>query len=129
MDTNAASRYLRGRDRSIRDRIDAEIPVGLATCTVVEAELRYGIAKIGGGARQTFNLDKLLAALTILPFDSAAAKEYALLRTHLERAGALIGPNDLMIASICLAEGLILVTHNVAEFSRVPNLEIEDWEV
>ena len=43
--------------------------------------------------------------------------------------GTLIGPNDLMIASICLARGLTLVTHNVVEFSRVPNLEIEDWEV
>ena len=41
----------------------------------------------------------------------------------------MIGPNDLTIASIALSHGLILVTHNTAEFSRVPGLQIEDWEV
>jgi tRNA(fMet)-specific endonuclease VapC len=40
----------------------------------------------------------------------------------------MIGPNDLMIASIALAHGPILVTHNVREFSRVPGLVVEDWQ-
>jgi tRNA(fMet)-specific endonuclease VapC len=34
-----------------------------------------------------------------------------------------------MIASIALARDLTLVTHNAREFSRVPNLKIEDWEI
>ena len=42
--------------------------------------------------------------------------------------GTLIGPNDLMIASIALASGLILVTHNTREFGRVPGLKLEDWQ-
>lgn len=91
--------------------------------------MRYGIAKVGGGVPQLFNLQKLLAALTILPFDSTAAREYADLRAYLERTGNLIGPNELMTASIALANGLAVVTHNLAEFSRVPNLTVEDWEV
>jgi tRNA(fMet)-specific endonuclease VapC len=44
------------------------------------------------------------------------------------RRGQLIGPNDLMIAAICLAYDITLVTHNVAEFCRVGRLKIEDWE-
>jgi len=40
-----------------------------------------------------------------------------------------IGPNDLMIAAIALANGLILVTHNTKEFGRVPGLKLEDWQI
>ena len=47
---------------------------------------------------------------------------------RLTHAGQLIGPNDLLIAATALAHGAILVTHNTAEFSRVPGLLIEDWE-
>ncbi len=51
----------------------------------------------------------------------------AWLRHQLETAGCVIGPNDRKIAAICRASGLAIVTSNTAEFSRVPNLEIEDW--
>ena len=44
------------------------------------------------------------------------------------KKGTPIGPNDLMIAAIALAYDLTLVTHNTAEFSRVPGLRLEDWE-
>lgn len=67
--------------------------------------------------------------VTILVFDRDAAKVYANLRAYLERSGAMIGPNDLMIASIALAHGLTLVTHNAQEFARVPGLTTQDWEV
>ena len=100
----------------------------MAVCTVVEAELRYGIAKAGNAPRRIADLDAFLVGVTILDFDRPAARIYGYLRAHLERAGTPIGPNDLMIASIALARGLTLVTHNVAEFSRVPGLRVEDWE-
>ena len=63
-----------------------------------------------------------------MPFDDRAADEYGRIRAHLAGLGMLIGPNDLLIASIALANGLILVTHNTAEFSRVPGLKLEDWQ-
>ncbi len=70
----------------------------------------------------------MLDRITVLPFDSLAARVYGALRAHLERSGTMIGPNDLMIASIAFARGLTLVSHNVAEFARVPGLVVEDWE-
>ena len=63
--------------------------------------------------------------LARLPFDSEAAEHHAelcfALRAH------PIGERDLIIASIAVAQGLALVTHNVREFSRVPALTVEDW--
>lgn len=64
-----------------------------------------------------------------LPFDDRAAEEYGVVRSHLTGLGTLIGANDLMIAAIALANGLTLVTHNTTEFSRVPGLFLEDWQV
>ena len=63
-----------------------------------------------------------------LPFDDRAAEEYGKLRANLAVQGSLIGPNDLMIAATSLANGLVLVTHNTAEFRRVPGLTLEDWQ-
>jgi tRNA(fMet)-specific endonuclease VapC len=62
-----------------------------------------------------------------LPFDDASAEVYGRIRAQLGAQGNLIGPNDLLIASIALANNLTLVTHNTREFSRIPELRIEDW--
>ena len=70
----------------------------------------------------------LQAQFPTLPFDEKAAEEYAKLRAHLASVGLLIGPNDLMIAAVALANQMTLVTHNTAEFSRVPGLLLEDWQ-
>lgn len=63
-----------------------------------------------------------------LPFDDNAALIYGEIRAQLRALGTPIGPNDLQIAAIALANNLILVTHNLREFSRVNGLPIEDWE-
>jgi tRNA(fMet)-specific endonuclease VapC len=92
--------------------------------------LYYG-ALHSGPAHKTPNLALLAAIrkrLPSLPFDDRAAEEYGDIREHLAAMGTPIGPNDLIIASIARANGMTLVTHNTAEFSRVPGLQIEDWQ-
>lgn len=64
-----------------------------------------------------------------LDFDKAAASHYGEIRADLEKMGTIIGPNDLMIASIARSRNLILITNNVNEFQRVKDLRIEDWTV
>lgn len=63
-----------------------------------------------------------------LPFDDRAAEEYSLIRPHLTGLGQIIGANDLLIAAIAVSNGMMLVTHNTSEFSRVPRLTLEDWQ-
>jgi len=62
-------------------------------------------------------------------FDDDAAEIFGSIRASLEATGNSIGPYDLEIASIAIARDLTLVTHNTSEFSRVPGLIIEDWQV
>jgi tRNA(fMet)-specific endonuclease VapC len=59
---------------------------------------------------------------------SKASSAYGQTRADLAAQGLQIGPNDLMIAAIGLANGLIVVTHNTGEFQRVRGLAVEDWE-
>jgi len=104
-------------------------PTSIATCTIVEAELRYGAVKSSDPSTLSSLIDEVLAEVTVLTFDPASAREYAKLRASLEAAGNMIGGNDLLIASIALAHDLVVVTHNTSEFARVPGLTIEDWEI
>ena len=73
-------------------------------------------------------VDALVVAFNSHPFDEAAAEAFGQLRALLESKGMQIGPYDLQIAAIALANRLTLVTHNVDEFRRVPDLSLEDWQ-
>jgi len=87
------------------------------------------------GPIEAQNWNKILETLAIffdeftsLPFDGKSAKICGYLRNRLNKKGMPIGVYDLQIASIALANDLILVTHNVAEFSRIEELNYEDWQ-
>ena len=100
----------------------------VATCAIVAAELMAG-AYLSQARERNLEVTKdFLASVHQYPFDDTCVEHYGELRARLTRAGQLIGPNDLLIAATALAHGAILVTHNTAEFSRVPGLLIEDWE-
>lgn len=96
---------------------------------MVLGELRYGAERSAAPAREHALIDAFTAPYLSLPFDDAAARIYAEIRAILAAAGTPIGPYDFQIAAIALAHDLILVTHNTKEFSRVPGLNLEDWEI
>lgn len=68
-----------------------------------------------------------LAPFTILSFDAGDAVTAGMIRSFLEKQGTIIDPYDIQIAAQGLTRGLTVITHNVNEFSRVPNLKVEDW--
>ena len=128
LDTNVCVQFLRDRDSAIGRRL-ASVPFGEVTlCTVVKAELHYGARRSANPDRSIQVLEAFFGGLASLPFDDLAAEIYGRIRAHLAQQGALIGPNDLLIAATALAYEATLVTHNTREFARVPGLQIEDWE-
>jgi tRNA(fMet)-specific endonuclease VapC len=94
----------------------------------VVAELRYGCLRSAKPGANLTNIRSLLQPYRSLAFDDAAADHFARIRRQLESQGMMIGPFDLQIASIAIAKGCTLVTHNTREFSRVTGLALEDWE-
>ena len=79
-------------------------------------------------ANNRLRVNRLRQQFVSLPYDDAAAEQCGKERAYLAELGTPIGPNDLMIAAIALAHGLILITNNTSEFSRVRDLAIEDWQ-
>jgi tRNA(fMet)-specific endonuclease VapC len=129
LDTNVCVQYLRGRNALVRQRLASKAAVEIAICSVVLAELWIGALRSARPTANRAKIDTFVQPFACFPFDAAAAEIHAHIRHGLERAGSPIGPHDLQIAAIALAQGITLVTHNIAEFSRVPGLTIEDWEI
>jgi tRNA(fMet)-specific endonuclease VapC len=128
LDTNVFILYLKGMSQNINNHIDNLEPEKIAVCSVVKAELFYGSMK-SNNPKKNLNLQKsFLSQFISLPFDDSCAEIYGKIRADLAKAGTPIGSNDIQIAAIALANDLILVTHNVREFSRIDGLKFEDWE-
>jgi tRNA(fMet)-specific endonuclease VapC len=126
LDTNILSNAIRDPKGRIAERIAQTGQLATCTSIIVAAELRFGAAK-RGSRRLTARVAELLDTIDVVAFEPPADIAYAELRARLERAGSPIGANDLLIAAHALALDLTLVTANEREFSRVPDLRIENW--
>lgn len=122
LDTNVWIHYLKAAV-PVENRLRQTPAREIAVCSVVWAELLHGARKYG---RREERMAKVERALSPFRFDDAAARRYAEIRDDLETRGAIIGPNDLLIAAIALANDLTLVTSD-HEFSWVEGLRTEDW--
>ena len=129
LDTDTCINILNDRSSLSARRLALHNPSEIRLCSVVKAELLYGAWRSERAAENMRRLQSFFAPLISISFDDRCAEEYGIIKAELSRQGMLIGPNDLLIASIAKANELILVTHNVGEFSRVVGLHIEDWEV
>jgi len=126
LDRDILSDLVRRPAGRIRECIAERGEDSVCTSIVVAAELRFGAAK-KGSARLSAQLEAVLDAFDILPFEEPADRHYGDIRTALERAGTPIGANEMLIAAHALALGLTLVTNNTGEFRRVVGLRVENW--
>lgn len=128
LDTNVCIGILTGRSTKAVAKLRQLAPTEVRICSVVRAELQFGARNSSRVEANLSLLETFLSPFMSVAFDDSAANYYGRIRADLHRAGELIGPNDLLIAAMALANDLVLVTHNVKEFSRVPGLRWEDWE-
>ena len=128
LDSNTCIQFLKGRSLAIAQKIKATPREQIVLCSIVKAEMYFGAKRSHNPAKTRAEQDEFLALFQSLPFDDDAAEFYSDIRAELALRGTPIGPNDLMIAAIALANQLTLITHNVREFSRVTGLQLEDWE-
>ncbi len=127
LDTNVCIRLMQG-EKNVCQRLKATTPDDCVVSTVTVFELFSGIKKCAAPSREELKVRRLLEPLRLLPFDWHSALETAGIRAHLEKIGKKIGPYDLQLAGQARALDLTCVTHNTREFSRIPDLRLEDWE-
>lgn len=99
--------------------------VGVSTITV--AELQYGVQKSQRPEQNRQALQQFLMPLIIVGFDQDAAVAYGAIRATLEQQGTPIGSLDMLIAAQAVSLGVTLVTNNLREFARVPDLKLVNW--
>lgn len=130
LDSNTCIGWLKQNQPKLLSRIEQEQPSNLFLCSIVVGELLYGVERsaVEYQPSNRRRVDLLRQELESLPFDDAAAEVYGRIRSFLTSKGTPIGPNDLLIASIAITNDLVLVTHNTAEFARIPGLSVEDWQ-
>lgn len=126
LDTNILSDLVRHPQGRIAEQIQRVGEAEVCTSIIVAAELRYGAAK-RGSTRLSAQLETILGAIEVLPFEAPADETYGAIRTQLEQGGTPIGGNDLLIAAHAKALGFAVVTDNEREFTRVEGLACENW--
>jgi len=126
LDTNILSDLVRRPQGVVAQKIAVVGENAICTSIIVAAELRFGAAK-KNSVRLSNQIETILAAMLVVPFEVPSDRKYAHLRQLLESSGNPIGPNDLLIAAQAQTNEQILVTANVSEFSRVPGLQVENW--
>lgn len=125
LDTNEVIGLLGDPAGPLAQRIRRESPGDIGLSAVVLHELYYGAYKSRRVDHNLAVLDTLM--LEVVPFDREDARSAGLARAVLARQGTPIGPFDILIAGQALARNLILVTNNLREFQRVPDLRCVDW--
>jgi tRNA(fMet)-specific endonuclease VapC len=126
LDTDICIFVMKRRSPALLRRLDQRA-ASSAISVVAYGELAFGeITSVRRDEAATY-VAALLETLQVLPLPLDAARRYAEIRAELQRAGQLIGSNDLWIAAHALADDLTLVTNNEREFRRVPGLRVENW--
>lgn len=127
LDTNIVSELIKNPRGPLAKTLMTDSRVKqCCTSIIVACELRYGAVK-KQSPKLLLNVEQILTSLAILPLEEGVDEVYASIRAGLEGLGQPIGHNDLLIAAHALSLGLTLVTANAREFSRIEQLNVENW--
>ena len=129
LDTNVCIYFMKNSLPRLTEKLLSCDPAELLISSITVFELEYGAAKSRWGEKTRQNLALFLAPFNILPFSAEDAVTAGRIRGYLEQQGTPIGPYDVLIVAQALSRSIPVITHNTGEFSRIPNLKLEDWVV
>jgi tRNA(fMet)-specific endonuclease VapC len=116
---------IKRRPPEVLRRFEEHVVGEIGVSSVTAAELYFGVQKSQRPDQNRRALERFLLPLAVVEFGDDAAAAYGRIRAQLEERP--IGPLDTLIAAHAVGLGVTLVTNNVREFERVPDLEIENW--
>ena len=126
LDTNICIYVMKIYPSELREKFNA-LAEQLCISSITLGELHYGAEKSAHRVENLTAIEHFTARLDVLPFADKAAAHYGQVRAELERAGTPCGPHDMQIGGHARSEGLIVVTNNMREFSRMPGVRAEHW--
>lgn len=127
LDTNICIYIIKEKPAEVLRRFERYTVGDIGVSSVTAAELYFGVHKSRHPARNDRALEQFLLPLPVLEFGQKAAAACGWIRADLEKAGTPIGPLDTLIAAHAVSLNLTLVTNNPREFSRIPDLKVENW--
>ncbi len=127
LDTNICIALIKRQPAAVCERLRKLSPAEIRVSVISVAELQYGADKSQAVEKNHKALSKFLAPFTLVNFDHNCVKAYGKIRADLARAGTPIGPLDTLIAAQAVTHGFVLVSNNVQEFARIPEITLEDW--
>ena len=126
LDTNIVIYVLKRRPQQVLEIFNTNAS-RMAISSITLSELIYGAEKSSNVDKNLEAIEEFISHLEVLPYDAKASQHYGQIKAALEKRGEIIGENDIHIAAHAISQGLILVTNNLREFKRVPNLALENW--
>lgn len=126
LDTNIVIYVLKRRPVKILEVFNTNAS-RMAISSITLSELIYGAEKSANVDKNLEAIEEFISHLDVLPYDAKASQHYGQIKAVLEKKGEIIGENDIHIAAHAISHVLILVTNNLKEFKRVPNLALENW--
>jgi len=127
LDTNICSYIIKQRPSEVLKKFEKVQKDQICISILTYAELQYGVERASSKRINQEIIEAFVDRLKILPWDMEAAQHYAKIRNYLEKQGTPIGSMDMMIASHARSQDYTIVTNNLREFERVPNLKLENW--
>ena len=126
LDTNICIDVMKTYPSDLREKFNA-LADQLCISSITLGELHYGAEKSTRRAENLTAIEHFVARLEVLPFGGKAAAHYGQVRAELERAGTPCRPHDMLIGGHARSGGLIVVTNNMREFTRMPGVRTENW--
>lgn len=126
LDTNIVIYVLKRRPIKVLDVFNKNAS-RMAISSITLSELMYGVEKSSQIDKNLEAVEDFISHLDVLSYDAKASQHYGQIKAKLEKKGQIIGENDIHIAAHAISQGLTLVTNNLKEFKRVPNLALENW--
>ena len=126
LDTNIVIYVLKRRPKEVLEIFNRNAS-RMAISSITLSELIYEAEKSPNVDKNLEAIEEFVSHLDVLPYDAKASQHYGQIKAALEKRGEIIGENDIHIAAHAISQGLILVTNNLREFKRVPNLALENW--
>ena len=127
LDTNICIFAIKKKPQKVLDNIAKNLKHVIYISSLTIAEMEYGISNSNYPEKNRMSLLEFISIFEILNFTEKDSVPYGMLKTDLRRSGQIIGPIDMLLAGQAISNNLIFVTNNIKEFSRIKNLEIQDW--